>query len=104
MDNKSKIITEFYPDGKISSQQFLLNERHHRANGPAITYYFQSGNIDEEFYFTNGILHRVDGPAYIAYLFNGDIANKEYYLNDDQYEDENIIDNWELFCKMQLYR
>ena len=54
MDNPK--IT-YYDNGNISSEQYFLNGKYHRENGPAIIRYYQDGKIEHESYYLNGILY-----------------------------------------------
>lgn len=97
-------ITCYYYDKKIYSQQYLKDNKFHRDNFPARIGYFQSGKIMFEEYYFKGKIHRTNGPAYISYHESGNIQLKSYYLNGNLFVDDDIIDNWELFCNMQIFR
>ena len=49
------------------------------------TDYYSNGQIQYEQYFLNDKIHREDGPAYISYYQNGKIQYEDYYLNDILY-------------------
>lgn len=65
----------YYPNGYISYERYLLNDKNHNENGPAI----------------------------IAYTEEGFEWISAYYLNGVHYTEQYIIDNWIDFCKLQLY-
>jgi antitoxin component YwqK of YwqJK toxin-antitoxin module len=93
---------------KIKFESYHLNGELHREDGPAVIYYYENGRIGTECYYKNGKYHREDGPALIHYDESGDIQDEFFYLNGVEYPlaytDEDIIMNWEAFCKMQLFR
>lgn len=66
--------------------------------------YYKSGEIESEQHHKAGYLHRGDGPAKIKYNEDGEIREQYYYLDGVEYEDKDITDNWEVFCKMQIFR
>lgn len=43
-------------------------------------------------------------PASLYYFDDGRINYELYYLNDVWYLDKGITDNWEAFCRMQIFR
>ena len=61
---------------KNGSQEWWLNDKFHRIDGPAIIY----GDYQE--WWLNGKLHRLDGPAIIY----GDY--QEWWIEDKQYTKE----------------
>ena len=82
----------------ISGTYYLLDEKYHRTDGPAMIY----NNGSENWYF-NGILHRLDGPAKIwmgycnRWYVNGkrhrsDGPAVEYYKECNKIHDEWFID------------
>ena len=80
-------IIYYYSDGKIRSEQYFLNNKFHREDGPAIIYYYDNGKIVFEQYCLNDKRHREDGPAYISYYPDGKIERESYYLNGILYAD-----------------
>lgn len=99
-----KCIKNYFPSGKIRSELYYYNSEMHRDNLPAYMGYFDNGKIHYEFYYKEGKRHREDGPAQITYYKNGKIENAAYCLDGEHYIDKAIIDNWEDFCKMQVFR
>lgn len=94
----------YYSNGKIMSEWYLVNGNFHREGAPAQIYYRDNGNVNYEFYYINNNLHREDGPAIIFYDMYGNINHKVFMLNGKQSFDEDIINNWKDFCKMQIFR
>ena len=76
-------IIEYYEDGKIKIEKYIINDKLYRENGPAIITYSKNGNIKEEEYLINNIFDRKDGPAYIEYYDNGVPSREHYYVNND---------------------
>jgi antitoxin component YwqK of YwqJK toxin-antitoxin module len=73
-----------YENGNINPEEYYIDGKRHREDGPAIIYYYGNGNIFYEAYYLNGKYHREDGPAYVSYDRNGNIWYKEYWLNDKE--------------------
>lgn len=93
-----------YTNGKVKREMYHNDVKVHRENLPAIIGYFLNGQIEYEKYFLEGKYHRENGPAIIYYFENGKIERERYYLDNTLYSDKVIIDNWEAFCKMQIFR
>ena len=72
----------YYSNGKIQYEDYFLNGKRHRENGPAFIFYYKNGKIYFEHYFLNGKCHRENGPAYIEYYEDGKIDYEDYYLNN----------------------
>ena len=47
----------YYSNGKIQYEDYFLNGKRHRENGPAVIYYSPDGKIERESYYLNGILY-----------------------------------------------
>lgn len=87
----NKYSEGYYKDGEL-----------HRENLPALIYYHSLGQINHEHYFKAGRHHREDGPAWLCYITENK-TSKRYFLNDVEYTDKDIIDNWKEFCKIQIF-
>ena len=72
----------YYSNGQIKSEQYFLNGKYHRENGPAFIFYYKNGKISYEYYYLNNKCHRENGPAYISYYRDGKIEREDYYLNN----------------------
>lgn len=103
-----KCKIDYYDNGRVAYEWYYNEHGFHRENLPACKYYYPNGNIDFEAYYINGEHHREDGPAIICYSSYSKskthIISKRYYLYGEEYKDKVIIDNWEKFCKMQIFR
>ena len=62
-------------------EQYYLNGKFHRNDGPALIKYLYNGVKGVEIYYYKNIKHRIDGPAEISYFENGDIYSEEYWFN-----------------------
>ena len=51
---KQEYIIDYYDNGNISREEYLLNGESHRENGIAFKIWFENGNILEEGYYING--------------------------------------------------
>ena len=76
----NEIKRDYYDNGNICSEEYYLDGKPHREDGPAKIAYNQNGNIKIKEYYINGKRHREDGPALIAY---GNINCEVYYINDE---------------------
>ena len=87
--DKIEIKNCYFKDTKDkSSEEYSLNGKLHREDGPAYIGYIGDGKVSCEFYFLNGKSHRDNGPANIWYDKNGNIKDKIYYLNGVEIKDE----------------
>ena len=96
MDVKPKIT--YYKSGQIQLEEWYLNGKFHRVDGPAVIQYYKSGKKQQEFWRVNGISHRVDGPAYIYYNKSGKIEREYWYLNG------NVSNHKEWLIANNLYK
>lgn len=77
-----EVMKEYYDNGNIWFEYYILDKKIHRKDGPAYIEYHQDGNIWFLHYYLNGLKHREDGPAHIEYdEKNRNILLEEYYLN-----------------------
>ena len=74
-------IISYYKSGLIYREEWYINGKFHRVNGPAYISYYESGTIHKEKWYLNGKLHRVNGPAYIWCNKSGIIQEEKWYLN-----------------------
>ena len=79
--NDGPACISYYENGNIKYQIYYLNGQRHCEGGHASIRYYENGNIEYQIYYLNGKYHRNDGPAYIEYYENGNIKNELYYLN-----------------------
>ena len=99
-----KCERKYFYNGNIQYEEYFKDGKRHKESLLAVKYYFEDGNKDCEYYYKDGMIHREDGPAVIFYYRNGKIEGKDYYLNNIRYTNKDIINNWEAFCKMQIFR
>ena len=72
---------KYYRNGNIWYEEYTLNGKRHREDGPSWISYYDNGNIEFESHYINGEYYREDGPAIIYYDLNGNIKFKRYYLD-----------------------
>ena len=89
-----EIAAEYYESGAIKSQEWYLNGKRHREDGPANIYYYESGAIWYQRWCVNGEYHREDGPAIIRYYESGAIKSHYYWWNGTQYPEINTDEGW----------
>jgi len=75
-------------NGNIEYEEYAINNKTHRLNGPAVIRY-NNGSITNEEYYIDSKRHRLDGPADIGYDNNGNIKYVAYWINDIRYTKEN---------------
>ena len=71
----------------------------HREYGPAYTEYYVTGEKELEEWWVEDKLHRIDGPARIFYNIDGTIWFQDYYINDinltkEQWENHPLRQEW----------
>ena len=80
-----EIAAEYYESGAIKSQEWYLNGKRHREDGPAHIYYYESGAIRRQEWHVHGKYHREDGPALIEYCESGAIRSQVYCWKGNPY-------------------
>jgi hypothetical protein len=105
-----KTVTR-YQDGTIRLEEWQLNGKDHREDGPAFIWYSKSGDIEGEQWRLNGDLHREDGPAQINYHKNGSVRSHKWFLQssrlykkDFTYDQVVQMKATELFTPVELAR
>jgi len=84
--NKPKVWIEWYEyDHQKKSEEWHLNGRIHREDGPAVTEWYEDGMKWYDRWFLNDKLHREDGPAEEIWWENGEKILEKYYLNGKEY-------------------
>ena len=79
-----KQTTFHIENGNIYCEEYWVNGKKHRLDGPAVVYYYENGNIHCEQYWVNDKYHRLDSPAHIAYRETGEIFYEEYWIEGNQ--------------------
>ena len=74
-------IVRYREDGSVEEKSWCLNGKYHRIDGPAIIYYRKDGGVEVEKWCLNGNLHRTDSPAVIDYNKNGSVEIEHWFLN-----------------------
>jgi antitoxin component YwqK of YwqJK toxin-antitoxin module len=103
----TEIIEIYYKNGNIECREYLLNNKRHRLDGPAVKTryanaenrrriavsslnspileiketYFENGNLRSRECFLEGELHRLDGPAYEGFYLDGILLFREWRQN-----------------------
>jgi len=75
---KSKYVVDYYENGNIFTEQYFLNGKCHKTNGPSYKRWDKNGNIDRESYYINGNMCRESD------YINGDMCKESYFLNKEQ--------------------
>ena len=75
-------FTKWYKNGLKWYEEYYVNSRPHRIDGPGYTKWYENGLKCIEIYYIDDKLHCTDGPAYIRYDINGHILTEMYYINN----------------------
>ena len=81
-DGPANIV--WYENGHKWAEEYFLNDKCHRTDGPANIVWHENGQNCSEQYHVNGKIHRTDGPANITYYKNGRKYCEQYYLNGQE--------------------
>ena len=81
----------YYESGKVEREIWCLDDKKHRADGPAVISYYKTGEIEYKSWWVNGKLFRATSPNIIWYYKNGDIQQEEWYINDKKLDSQEII-------------
>lgn len=68
-----------YLSGLKSSEQWLLNGKYHRIDGPARLVYNRAGRVVEEYWQKDDKMHRIGAAAMIYYRDDGTKTNEYWY-------------------------
>jgi len=68
-------------------QEYWINNKLHREDGPAVIVYYEDGQIKRIEYWVNNQLHKLDGPAFIWYKENGTVEEESYFVDGKRYFD-----------------
>lgn len=68
-------------DKIIRYEKWIINDKTHRLNKPAVLYYYDNGQLKFETYYEDGKCHRVNGPALIIYNKDGSVKSQNYFYH-----------------------
>lgn len=74
----------------VYSKKYYLNNKLHRAYGPAEVYNVKDGNNQYFAWYKNGKLHRVNGPAFIDSI----LKIKYWYKNGKRHREDGPAVEW----------
>jgi hypothetical protein len=96
-------FVEYYENGQIKSQEWLVNGKRHNENGPAEICYYENGQVKYQEWWLNRNRHNENGPAFISYYKNGQIEYQEWWLNGNRHNENgpSFISYYEN-CKIYL--
>ena len=81
---KAEVIWEYRDNGQLAYEEYCINGKRHKPNGPAYRYWHENGQLACEQYWINGKCHNPNGPAYRNWYSNGQLATEEYWLDGKQ--------------------
>ena len=92
---KRKPRVKYYENGQKKSEEWIeewvLNGKYHRVDGPAYQYWYKNGQKESEGWYLNNRRHREDGPAFINWSINGQKRIELWYLNGKFYTREKWV-------------
>ena len=89
-NNNPKI--EYYSNGQKELEEWSLNGKRHREDGPAYQWWYENGQKEFEIWYLNDKYHREDGPAVKWWYLNGKKSNEQWFLNDKEYTREEWVE------------
>lgn len=85
------LITTNYSNGSVRLEEYIVDNKYHREDGPAKIQYDIDGSIISEEYLVNDKYHREDGPAMLYYSGAGKF--ELYFINDKPIKEIVYYDN-----------
>jgi antitoxin component YwqK of YwqJK toxin-antitoxin module len=99
---KPELKEEFYPNGNVAYQEWLLDGQWHNEEGPARVSYYENGNLWRQVWYLNGRIHNKEGPARIGYYEDGKVMFKEWFL-DGKYLSKEDFTSLDMIKKMNAF-
>ncbi len=84
------IIIRCYLENKLIHEQYIVDKKLHREDGPAVRKWNINGVLIRESYYINGYLHREDGHTSRIWNNNGILITEEY-CNDGRFHREDGV-------------
>lgn len=82
-------VTAYKSDGTPLAEQWYVENRLHRQDGPASLLYFPDHpHVMREEWYQEGILHRCGAPAVTLYDHNGVVLSQQWYQEGRLHRDE----------------
>ncbi len=93
-NTKVKPKITYWDNDQKSTEEYYLNGKLHREDGPAYQYWHKNGQKKFELYYLNGNYHREDGPAEQWWHNNGQKQSEIYYLNGKYHREDGPAVQW----------
>ena len=93
---KPKIQREYYSNGQLKSEQYHLNGKYHRIDGPAYSRWYSNGQLKSEQYLVKDKHHRTDGPCHRYWDENGQLWWEVYWFKGKMIPEE-------IFFKLRIW-
>ena len=90
--NEPEIIEKFWDNGQKKSENWSINNKYHREDGPAYQEWYENGQKQSEGWWLNGRYHREDGPSVQWWYKNGQKWYEYWYLNNKWYRREKWVE------------
>lgn len=76
--------------GRIQSESWYVNDCRHRGDGPAVKLFDRVGRLVREEWWRDGRLDREDGPAVVEYAADGVSCFEEWWTNGERWAPDQI--------------
>ena len=83
--------TMYHNDGSVWYDEWYVDGKQHRADGPAEICYNEDGSVSYESWFVDGRRHRKDLPAQIWYNDDMSVYCEEWWLDGNELTKEEIV-------------
>jgi hypothetical protein len=85
----------YWPNGNKRHEEYIVDGKYYRTDGPAITGWHENGQKRYEAYYVDSKYHRTDGPARTGWYYDGQKDYEEYFIQGKQYIKEDFENSWE---------
>jgi len=90
--NEPEVKIDYHPNGQKRYEEWYLNGKYHRDNGPDYQEWYDNGQKRLESWWLNNKLHREDGPALQRWSENGQKEYEWWWLTNNRYKRENWVE------------
>jgi uncharacterized protein len=81
----------YYSNGQKMYEDYYLDDKYHREDGPACQRWYENGQKKYEEYLLNGKYHKENGHAYQKWYENGQKEYEYYYLNNKKISEKEFV-------------
>lgn len=80
-------IIRYFEDKSIRTEEWFFKGNHHRIGGPADTQFYRPGVLKYKIWYKDGKMHNSNGPASIEYYDNGNVEAIEWYKDGKKHNE-----------------